>query len=44
MARNYITEHKVEGICVSTAGMVDPKEGKPIAFSPQNTVYPYSIH
>ena len=26
--RNYITEHKVEGICVSTAGMVDPKEGK----------------
>lgn len=26
--RNYIIEHKVEGICVSTAGMVDPKEGK----------------
>lgn len=26
--RNYITEHKVEGICVSTAGMVDPKEGE----------------
>ena len=26
--RNYIIEHKVEGICVSTAGMVDPKAGK----------------
>ena len=26
--RNYIIEHKVDGICVSTAGMVDPKEGK----------------
>lgn len=28
IVRNYITEHKVDGICVSTAGMVDPKEGK----------------
>ena len=28
IVRNYIIEHKVEGICVSTAGMVDPKEGK----------------
>lgn len=26
--KNYITEHKIEGICISTAGMVDPKEGK----------------
>ena len=28
IVRNYIIEHKVDGICVSTAGMVDPKEGK----------------
>lgn len=28
IVRNYIAEHKAEGICVSTAGIVDPKEGK----------------
>lgn len=26
--KNYIAQHKIEGICISTAGMVDPKEGK----------------
>lgn len=26
--KSYVSDYKIDGVCVSTAGMVDPKEGK----------------
>ena len=28
IVKKYINDYSIEGICISTAGMVDPKEGK----------------
>ena len=33
ISKKYIANNDIEGICISTAGMVDPKEGKVVYYS-----------
>lgn len=39
--KKYIKDYKIEGVCISTAGMVDPKEGK-ILFALEHLIPGYT--